>query len=250
MNVRVAFPALLVVVLAACQPSTASPSVPANLRSAYLELDEAEQEIVRRFALLFARTEDTFWCNRWLGIPTVQHPYDVWVTQEIITEVVPDVIVETGTARGGSAALWAMILAQVNPKGRVITIDIRDGTAQARELPVFRERVEFLHGSSVAPEIVSAVEERTKGKRVMVILDSDHSKEHVLKELAAYAPLIEVGSYLIVQDTGGVMGLKPNPGPRRAVVEFLAGDDRFESDRSRERMLFTMHPEGYLRRVR
>ena len=143
-----------------------------------------------------------------------------------------------------------MVLKEVNPRGRVITIDIKDEVTEARDRTIWKERIDFLVGSSTDPEIVATVAERAKGKRVMVILDSDHSKEHVPRELASYAPLVSVGSYLIVQDTGGVMIRDPNPGPRRALEEFLAKQKRFEPDRSRERMLFTMHPRGYLRRVR
>ena len=143
-----------------------------------------------------------------------------------------------------------MVLAQVNPRGGVVTIDIEDHVDTVRMFPIVRDKVEFLLGGSTDPEIVATVAERAKGKRVMVILGSDHSKEHVLAEMASYAPMVSVGSYLIVQDTGGVMIRDPNPGPRRAVEEFLANDGRFEPDRSRERMLFTMHPKGYLRRAR
>ena len=209
-----------------------------------------QREAIERFAELFATTEDTFWNNHWLGVRTLQNPNDVWVTQEIIQEVKPDFIIEAGTFNGGSALLWAMVLKEVNPRGRVITIDIKDKVSEARDRTIWKERIDFLVGSSTDPEIVATVAERAKGKRVMVILDSDHSKEHVLRELESYAPLVSVGSYLIVQDTGGVMIRDPNPGPRRAVEEFLAKQDRFEPDQSRERMVFTLHPRGYLQRVR
>jgi len=213
-------------------------------------LGASEREIVEQYIRLFAEKKETFWPNRWLGIHTNQNPNDVWVIQEILSEVKPDFVVEAGTYRGGSAALWAMVLEQVNPDGRVITIDIEDHATEAKALPVVQRRVDFILGSSTASEVVSAIAERTRGKRVVVILDSDHSREHVSAELAAYAPLVEVGSYLIVQDTGGVMIQDPNPGPRQAVDEFLATHPEFEPDRSRERMLLTMHPKGYLRRVR
>jgi cephalosporin hydroxylase len=213
-------------------------------------LSASEREVIERFARLFAERENAFWPNRWLGLPTLQNPNDVWVTQEIISETRPDFIIDSGTHHGGSAALWAMILEQVNPEGRVITIDIEDHFLEARKLPIVQSRVDFVLGSSTAPEVVAAIAEKTRGKRVMVVLDSDHSREHVSAELAAYAPLVGVGSYLIVQDTGGTMIQEPNPGPRQALDEFLAAHPEFEPDRARERMLLTMHPKGYLRRVR
>ena len=108
-------------------------------------------------------------------------------------------------------------------------------------------------GVSHDPTIVREVTERVSGRGALVILDSDHSKPHVLDELKAYAPLVHVGSYLIVQDTniGGHPVLEEfSPGPMEAVEEFLQSDDRFEADRSRERLLFSMHPKGYLKRIK
>lgn len=189
----------------------------------------------------------------WLGIPTIQNPNDIWVTQELISRVKPDFIVETGTWRGGSAAIWAMVQDQVNPRGRVITIDIEDLLDHEALPPILRSKVDFIVASSTAPEVVADVARRVAGRSVMVLLDSDHHKAHVLAEMRAYAPLVTVGSYLIVQDTN-INGhpVRPGfgPGPMEAVLEFLASDDRFESDRTQERLLFTMHPRGYLRRVR
>jgi cephalosporin hydroxylase len=208
--------------------------------------------VVDRFHQIYYDS-DIWIDNRWMGVQALQNPNDVWITQEIIHDVKPDYIIEAGTAAGGSAAAWATFLAQVNPAGRVITIDIEDQIREARNIPVWRERVDFVLGSSTAPETVAMITRRVQGKRVLVILDSDHSKDHVLAELKAYAPLVPVGSYLIVQDTninGHPVLPEFGPGPMEAVLEFLANDTRFEADRSRERMLFTMHPMGYLKRVR
>lgn len=191
--------------------------------------------------------------SQWLGITTEQNPNDVWAIQELIVDVKPDYFVEAGTFKGGSAALWATILAQVNPDARVITIDIVDKAQDARKLQVVKDKVDFLVGSSTAPEIVAEVTRRVKGKRVMVMLDSDHSKDHVLGELKAYSPLVPVGSYLIVQDTnvnGRPVLPEFGPGPGEAVDEFLRDNRDFVVDRRPERFLFTMHPGGYLKRVR
>ena len=196
--------------------------------------------------------------NRWFGVLTFQQPLDVWITQEIIFEVKPDVIVETGTMRGGSAALWAAILEQANSEGRVITIDINDvRDSAAKQLPITQRRVDFLQGSSTDPKVVSEVARRVKGKRVLVILDSLHVKKHVLDELRAYSPLVSIGSYLIVQDTNFgrtvpffQLPQKWQPGPLDAVEDFLASTDEFVADSSRERFFATNNLGGFLKRIK
>jgi cephalosporin hydroxylase len=212
------------------------------------------QEIIDRFLKLWAkRPGNTVFENRWLGVKTLQNPNDVWITQEILFEVKPDFLVETGTLFGGSAALWAMILEQINPAARVITIDIKDRVTEAKKLDIFRRKVDFLIGSSTDPEIVAEVRRRTKGKKIVVLLDSAHEKDHVLNELEAYSPLVAVGSYLIVQDTvvnGHPIWPNFGPGPHEAVEEFLATNDQFEPDHSRERLLLTLCRDGYLKRIR
>jgi cephalosporin hydroxylase len=212
-----------------------------------------DRQVIDRFHQLYYDDGDTWRTSNWLGIPTQQNPNDVWVHQEIISELKPDFVVEAGTLRGGSAAIWAMVLAQVNPDGRVITIDVRDNADGARAIPAVKERVEFLTGSSTDPAIVDQVRERVSGKNVLVILDSDHSRDHVLAELRAYSPLVPVGGYVIVQDTnvnGHPVLPEFGPGPMEAVEAFLAENDSFAPDPRREKLLFTMHPRGYLKRVK
>ena len=213
---------------------------------------EFYKEVVDLYHQAFYNSLNTWRVNKWLGILTEQNPNDVWITQEIIVETRPDFIIETGTLCGGSAALWSTILEQVNPEGRVITIDILDQAQLARKLPIVQKHVDFLHGSSTATDIVDDVKNRVKGKKVLVILDSDHSKQHVLDELAAYAPLVTVGSYLIVQDTnvnGHPVEQTFGPGPMEALAEFLAANRNFVPDKGRERLMFTMHPNGYIKRI-
>jgi cephalosporin hydroxylase len=228
-------------------PSTTQPMAPTPA------LDLADHQIVQRYTSLFYDTDAT-WTNRtWLGVRALQNPNDAWVHQELIVEQKPDYIIEAGTAAGGSALLWALVLREVNPKGRVITIDIDDLCAGAREHPLWKQRIDFMLGSSTDPRIIDTIAQRVRGKKVLVILDSDHRKEHVLNELKAYSPMVSVGGYLIVQDTeinGHPVHPTFGPGPMEAVDEFLAGDDRFVSDRSREALLHTMHPKGYLKRVK
>jgi cephalosporin hydroxylase len=208
-------------------------------------------EVVRRFAeAWWNEKETTLFANRWVGVPTLRHPFDAWITQEIICEVCPDVVVECG--RGGSAVMWAMVLEQVNPLGRVLIIDVEDRLDRARALPIFQRHVDALHGSTVDPLILNRVRDQVANKQTLVILDSDHTKDHVPAELEAYAPFVSPGSYLIVQD-GVVNGhpVEPNfgPGPFEAVAEFLARDRRFVFDSTRERMWFTFNPSGFLRRI-
>lgn len=212
-----------------------------------------KQEITDLFHLAYYNDADTWRTSRWFGIVTQQNPNDVWTAQEIISEVKPDYIIETGTLYGGSALLWASILEQVNPDGKVITIDIEDKSAEARKMPLARKRIEFLIGSSTDPSIVESIREKAAGKKVMVILDSLHTKAHVYSEMTSYAAMVSVGSYLIVQDTdiNGHPVLKDfGPGPMEATQQFLKNNDSFAIDRSREKLLFTMHPGGYLKRIK
>jgi cephalosporin hydroxylase len=208
---------------------------------------------VNSFHELFYNSNETWLKNTWFGIQAGQNPNDVWITQEIISEIKPDFIVETGTAVGGSALLWATILAQINPQGKVITIDIEDKTKEARRFAIAKDKIEFIIGSSADTNIINSIKKRVAGKKVLVILDSDHSRAHVLNELSLYWEMVPVGSYLIVQDTninGHPVYHSFGPGPMEAVNEFLSTNDKFVADQTRERLLFTMHPRGYLKRVK
>ncbi len=218
---------------------------------------ESDDYVVERFQQRFYLDFNTWRDNHWLGVPTWQNPNDVWITQEILTEVKPDVLIETGTYKGGSALMWAMILQQINPDARVITVDIEDHTAEVKKFALFGDKVDFFLGSSTAPEIVEEIKKRVAGKKVLVLLDSDHRKPHVLEELKLYAPLVSVGSYVIVQDSNinghpvyALSAHQQGPGPMEALEEFLADNDQFVPDRGRERLLLTFCPKGYLKRVK
>jgi cephalosporin hydroxylase len=210
-----------------------------------------EKEI-GRFTRWWALSQDNYQKNHWFGVQTLQNPLDAWIIQEIIYEVRPDFIVEAGTLKGGSAALWAVILEHVNPAGRVITIDITDQTQQAKQLPIVQRKVDFLVGSSIDPAIVTEVMKRVAGGRTLVILDSLHTRDHVLAELRAYAALVDVGSYVIVQDTGVWRPRRNHPGgwASDAVEEFLEENDAFVADHTRERFWLTNCPSSWLKRVR
>jgi cephalosporin hydroxylase len=185
----------------------------------------------------------------WLGAQALKNPLDLWVYQEIMAETTPDLVVETGTYRGGSAFFLASICDLLDA-GEIVSIDIE----QVRDDYPSHPRITYLGGrSSTDPDVVREVCGRAEGKRVLVILDSDHSQAHVEAELEVYAGLVPVGGYLIVEDSNiGRIRKDLMPGPLEAIETFLpspAGSG-FEIDRTREKFLITFNPSGYLRRVR
>ena len=183
----------------------------------------------------------------WLGTQALKNPLDLWVYQEIMWETKPELIVETGTYRGGSA-LYLASLCDLMGRGEVVSIDVEPRRDDYPE----HSRITYLAGrSSTDPAVVEEVRERANGRSILVILDSDHSQRHVEAELAVYAPLVPVGCYLIVEDSNiGQIRKDLSPGPLEAVETFLAQTNDFEIDREREKFLITFNPSGYLRRVR
>lgn len=182
----------------------------------------------------------------WMGVPCLKCPMDLWAYQEILAEVRPDLVVETGTHLGGSALFLAHMLDLLG-NGEVISIDILDRPGRPRH-----PRVRYVTGSSADAVLVRGLQAERPDARRLVILDSDHSKAHVAKELALFAPIVSVGSYLVVEDSN-VNGhpVLPDfgPGPFEAVAEFLVANRHFASDLSREKFLMTFNPRGYLKRV-
>jgi cephalosporin hydroxylase len=183
----------------------------------------------------------------WRGVETQKCPLDLWIYQEILHELRPDVIVETGTFSGGSAYYMASLF-DILGGGRIITVDLEPQP----NLPV-HQRITYVSGmSSTAPEAVSKVKSMIEpGASVMVILDSDHSKKHVLDELRIYAPMVTQGQYLIVEDTNvnGHPALASfGPGPMEALDAYLLEDGNFEIDAGREKFFMTFNPRGYLKR--
>ena len=203
----------------------------------------------------------------WLGRPIIQYPQDMIAMQEIIWEVKPDLIIETGIAHGGSlifsASMLELVASCTGSEGEVlgIDIDIRPHNRKAIEEHPMYKRISMIEGSSIAPEIVAQVIEKAKGKkRILVCLDSNHTHEHVLAELEAYAPLTTVESYCVAFDTvvedmpkelAGDRPWGPGNNPKTAVFEYLKTHSEFEIDRDiQNKILITVAPEGYLRRVR
>jgi cephalosporin hydroxylase len=188
-----------------------------------------------------------FATTEWLGVPIWQNVLDLWTIQETIAEVRPALLIETGTHKGGSALFYAHLMDLLG-HGRVLTIDILDIREQEHD------RIQFLHGSSLDPEIIKRVQEevqRADGP-VMVILDGNHDRDHVAQELEVYAPMVTPGSLLLSQDgVIDVLGVfrDSRPGPLPANVEFLARHPEFEYDADRtERFDLTHHPRGWMRR--
>lgn len=193
----------------------------------------------------------------WLGYQTLKCPLDLWIYQELLTELRPDWIVECGTRFGGSA-LYLACLCELLGHGQIVTIDTDEKLQPVR--PV-HPRIRYLAGSSTDPAVIVRVKDMIAGPsadgaaggKVLVILDSAHDRDHVLAELRLYTPLVPVGGYLLVEDSnvnGHPANPEHGPGPWEAIEDFLAETDAFVSDRSRERFLLTMNPRGYLRRVR
>jgi len=204
----------------------------------------------------------------WLGRPIIQYPQDIVAMQEIVWRVQPELVVETGIAHGGSLIFSASMLelnaacggpAAASVVG--IDVDIRRHNREAIERHPLFKRISMIEGSSIAPAVIEQVRAMAQGKRsVLVCLDSNHTHEHVLAELQAYAPLTTVGSYCVVFDTlieDMPVDMYPDrpwqPGnsPRSAVREYLAGHPEFEIDHAMDhKLLISVSPGGYLHRLR
>jgi len=184
----------------------------------------------------------------WLGVRTDKCPLDLWIYQELLHELRPGLIVETGTAFGGSA-LYLASVCDLLDHGRVLTIDVQEQANRPEH-----DRIEYLTASSTAPETLEHVRSRLPSNgNILVVLDSDHRREHVLDELRLYAPLVPVGGYIVVEDTilnGHPVSPDFGPGPMEAVEDFLREHPEFESDRRREKLYLTFNPRGFLRRTR
>lgn len=218
-----------------------------------LALEWMKQSLARKYVYNFS----------WLGRPIIQAPQDIVGLQEIIWDVKPDLIIETGVAHGGSIVFSASMLEIIGGRRLVvgIDIDIRDHNRREIENHPLYHRIRLIEGSSVSEEIVQKVHEIASDySRIMVILDSNHTHDHVTKELESYSSLVSVGSYVIVFDTfvedmpRDFFADRPwNVGdnPKTAVRQFLNGNDGFETDKNIEnRLMVTSAPSGFLKRVK
>jgi cephalosporin hydroxylase len=195
----------------------------------------------------------------WMGRPIIQFPQDIMAMQEIIWQVKPDLIVETGIAHGGSLIFYASMLELIG-EGQVLGIDVdirQHNRVEIEQHPMFK-RITMIEGSSIDEEIAKQVYDLAKGKsRILLVLDSNHTHDHVLKELELYSPLVTKDSYLVVFDT--VVEDMPEDffpdrpwgkgnNPKTAVWEFLKTNKRFEVDKDIEaKLLITVAPDGYLK---
>lgn len=214
----------------------------------------------------------------WQGRPIIQYPQDIVALQELIWNVKPDLIIETGIAHGGSLILSASMLALLDMYDALasenvtdiritrrkvlgIDIDIRAHNRQAVEAHPLSSRIQMIQGSSISPAIIEQVKNIAAGhQKILVILDSNHTHDHVLAELEAYAPCTSVGSYCVVFDTVVEDMSKemfpdrpwgPGNNPKTAVWKYLSQHNEFEIDRSiQDQLLITVAPDGYLKRVR
>ncbi len=199
---------------------------------------------------------------RWLGRPVIQMPQDIVAMQEILWEVRPRLVVETGVARGGSLILYASLLELIGGDGLVagVDVEIRPANREAIEAHPLARRIRLIEGSSVDPAVVARVADLARERApVVVVLDSNHTHDHVLRELSLYSPFVGKGSYLVVFDTiiehvpedlfAGRPWRRGNS-PGSAVREFLGRNPRFEADAAMDaRLLLSTAPGGYLRCV-
>ncbi len=215
-------------------------------------------------ALLAVNKYDYSYLWSWMGVPIIQLPADVMATQEVIFAAKPDIIIETGVARGGSVIFMASLLELIG-KGKVIgvDIDIRPHNRESIESHPMAKRISLIQGASTDSTVVDLVRAQMPAQSsVMVVLDSDHSRDHVLAELRSYGPLVTRGQYLVVADTlVGFLDEKhaldrskvwyKGDEPLTAVNTYLTETDRFEVDPEiNGKLVFSSSPGGYLKCVR
>ena len=187
----------------------------------------------------------------WLGHHIIKSPSDCWAYQELIWRNKPDIVLELGIMFGGASVFFAHVLDLIG-HGEVLGIDI--SLKNLKHQPKAGGRITYLEGDSGSQEILDEVARRVAGKNVLVIADSDHEKEHVLKELRLYSRFVQKGGYYVVEDTlNDLMGFHPvpNEGPLAAMRQFMAETDEFEIDRRLpEKYFMSLSPDGFLRRVK
>jgi len=238
--------------------------------------DNALQALSREWTRDVARHKWSYnFC--WMGRPAIQFPNDAWAMQELIWEVKPDLIIEAGIAHGGSLICYASMLAMLDVSDAVesggvmdpsktkrkvlgLDIDIRAHNREAIEQHPMRPWIQMIQGSSIAPEVVAQVQEIAQGyKRILVSLDSNHTHDHVLAELQAYAPLVSQGSYCVVFDTivedmppalSSDRPWGPGNNPKTAVWEYVKSHPEFQIDADiHNKLQITVAPDGYLKRI-
>ena len=196
----------------------------------------------------------------WLGVPIIQTPEDMVLMQELIFKIQPDVIIETGVAHGGSLIYYASLL-ELLGKGKVIGIDIEIREHNRRVIekhPMFK-RIELIEGSSISEETIEKIRKMVpKNSKVIVCLDSNHTRNHVLKELHLYHRFVNLGGYIVIFDTitskmarlGACEKNYINNGPKEAVEDFLKVNDNFKIDKYYNKLYISYSSDGYLKRIK
>jgi cephalosporin hydroxylase len=196
----------------------------------------------------------------WLGVPVIQTPEDLILMQELIFKVQPDTIVESGIAHGGSLIYYASLM-ELLDRGKIIGVDIeiREHNRKVIEAHPLFKRIEMIEGDSISERVIQEVRRRIpKNSKVIVCLDSDHTKAHVLRELELYQEFVVPGCYIVVFDTNtsqlaelGACDKKYiNNGPKEAVEEFLKMNDNFQIDTYYNKLFISDSPDGYLKRIK
>jgi cephalosporin hydroxylase len=231
-----------------------------NERIASYEHNAALKQAANEFNIVSNREKYSYNFS-WMGRPIIQYPQDMIAMQEILWDIKPDLIIETGVAHGGSLIYYASLM-ELMGKGHIvgIDIDIRKHNRDAIESHPMFKRISLLEGSSVSDDIVNQAKSFIKpGMTVLVSLDSNHTHEHVLHELELYAPMVTVGSYCVVFDTivedmPKAMYDRPwdvGNNPKTAVFEYLKTHPEFEINKAIDnKLLISVAPDGYLKRIR
>jgi cephalosporin hydroxylase len=202
-------------------------------------LSEAEQ--IEQWSLELRKKQPIYF----LGVPMRQIPTDNWQINELMWEVKPDYVIETGTLHGGSALFYAAMLEFINPEGKVLTVDVNEEQihAEAKNHPLWAKRIEFVLGSSIAKEVHQQLAAKIgEGKRVFVMLDTLHAPEHVATELDLYAQYVHVGGYMVLQDSY-------YEGLPEVLDEFLNSHPGWIRDtKADDRFIFSKYRGGFLKR--
>jgi cephalosporin hydroxylase len=225
-----------------------------QLRNRFIENRALREWVIDAFHLHWYHSLETWQKNTYLGFGVKQAPSDLWIYQELIFAQRPPFILQTGVSEGGSIVYFAHLLdlIQAPASALVIGVDIVLTEAAKR---IDHPRVRLIEASSVSPETIEKIKALVGNQRGFISLDSDHSRDHVLAELRAYAQFVAVGSHMVAEDTnvnGHPVLHDHGPGPYEAVEEFLSSEPNFVRDDGvwKERHLFSCHQYGWLKRTR